>query len=358
MMMFQMTKLFVSFFILIFITCLSFALPNDQLNKFSSSDEQVFQLFKLWQIEHGREYGTTKEKEKRLEIFKSNLKYINEMNAKRKSPLQHRLSLNKFADMSPEEFSKTYLQEIEMQIPSKFDDRKHEDNDNDTENLPASVDWREKGAVTDVRDQGDCQSHWAFSVTGAIEGLNKIVTGNLINLSAQELVDCDHASNGCAGGYYFNAFGWVINNGGIDTEANYPYIAKNGTCKVNANKVVSIGNLYVLDGTEEAFLDRVSKQPVSVSLDATGLQFYAGGVYGGEYCTKDSRFATLVALIVGYDSVDGEDYWIVKNSWGKDWGEKGYLYIKRNVIKEWPYGVCAINAAGGYPITTVLSSSI
>ncbi|GAU39868.1 hypothetical protein TSUD_69160 [Trifolium subterraneum] len=251
--------------------CLSFALPNDQLNKFSSSDEDVFQLFKQWQIEHGREYGTTKEKEKRLEIFKSNLMYINEMNAKRKSPLQHRLSLNKFADMSPDEFSKTYLQEIEMQIPSKFHDQKHTDNDKDIENLPASVDWRKKGAVTDV---------------------------------------------------------------------------------------VSIDNLYVLDGTEEAFVDRVSKQPVSVSLDGTGLQFYSGGVYGGEYCTKDSKTTNLVVLIVGYDSVDGEDYWIVKNSWGKDWGEKGYLYIKRNVIKEWPYGVCAIYFAGGYPIKTVSSSSI
>jgi hypothetical protein len=76
------------------------------------------------------------------------------------------------------------------------------------------------------------ESHWAFSVTGAIEGLNKIVTGNLISLSAQEIMDCDPASKGCAGGYYFNAFGWVINNGGIDTEANYPYLAKNGTCKV------------------------------------------------------------------------------------------------------------------------------
>ncbi|KAJ1426137.1 Peptidase C1A, papain C-terminal [Sesbania bispinosa] len=327
------------------------------LDKFSSSEEKVFQLFQLWQKEHGREYGNQEEKANRFQIFKRNLKYINEMNAKRKSPLQHRLGLNKFADMSPEEFSRTYLQQIKVPYSNLDNNRKLKDDDDSCDNLPASVDWRENGAVTEVRDQGECQSHWAFSVTGAIEGINKIVTGNLISLSAQELVDCDPASKGCAGGYYFNAFGYVIGNGGIDTEANYPYLAKNGTCKVNANKVVSIDNLLVLDGSEDALLCRVSKQPVSVSLDATGLQFYTGGVYGGENCTKNSTYATLVALIVGYDSVDGEDYWIVKNCWGKDWGERGYLFIKRNVIDEWPYGVCAINGAAGYPIKTVSSSS-
>lgn len=364
MMISHITKFILSFLILISITCLSFALSSEysisshgKLDKFSS-DEEVFELFQLWKKEHGRDYANSEEENaKRFEIFKTNFKYINEMNAKRKSQTQHRLSLNKFADMSPEEFSKTYLPKIEMQIPSNRDNAKLRDDD-DCENLPTSVDWREKGAVTEVRDQGNCQSHWAFSVTGAIEGLNKIVTGNLINLSAQEIMDCDPASKGCAGGFYFNAFGWVIENGGIDTEANYPYLAKNGTCKENANKVVSIDNLLVLDGSEEALLCRSSKQPLSVSLDATGLQFYAGGVYGGENCKKDSRNANLVGLIVGYDSVNGEDYWIVKNSWGKDWGEKGYLFIKRNVIEDWPYGVCAINAAVGYPIKTALSSAM
>ncbi|KAG5029507.1 Ervatamin-B [Glycine soja] len=101
---------------------------------------------------------------------------------------------------------------------------------------------------------------WAFSVT----------------LSVQQLVDCDPASNDCAGGFYFNAFGYVIDNGGVDTEAHYPYIAQNSTCKANANKVVSIDNLEVVVGREEALLCRVNKQPVNVTIDATGLQFYAG----------------------------------------------------------------------------------
>ncbi|OIW19233.1 hypothetical protein TanjilG_20358 [Lupinus angustifolius] len=332
-------------------------LHNDQLSKFSSSGEEVLQLFQLWQKEHGREYGNPEEESSRFKIFQRNLLYINEKNAKRKSLLQYHLGLNKFADMSPEEFKKTYLHEIEK--PSKWDNKKvHDDEDDEScENLPSSVDWREKGAVTEVRDQGNCQSHWAFSVTGAIEGLHKIITNKLVPLSVQELVDCDPASKGCAGGYYFNAFGYVINNGGIDTEADYPYIAKNGTCKENANKAVSIDNLLVLDGSEEALLCRASKQPVSVSLDATGLQSYTGGIYDGEFCSKDSRNTNLVVLIVGYGSEDGEDYWIVKNSWGKGWGDKGYLLLKRNVSSEWPYGVCGINGLAGYPIKEVSSFS-
>ncbi|KAF1867218.1 hypothetical protein Lal_00049647 [Lupinus albus] len=361
----KMTKLFQVFFVCtISLTCLSFAMPSseysilnhDQFNKYSSSEEGVLQLFQLWQKEHEREYRNPEEESSRFQIFKKNLLYINEKNAKRKSLLQHHLGLNKFADMSPEEFKKTYLHDIEK--PSKWDNRKvHNDDDDDDDesclNLPASVDWRAKGAVTEVRDQGNCQSHWAFSVTGAIEGLNKIITGKLVPLSVQELVDCDPASKGCAGGYYFNAFGYVIKNGGIDTEADYPYTAKNGTCKENANKVVSIDNLLVLDGSEEALLCRASKQPVSVSLDATGLQSYTGGIYDGEFCSKDSSKTNLVVLIVGYSSKDGEDYWIVKNSWGKEWGDKGYLLLKRNVSSEWPYGVCGINGLAGYPIKEV-----
>ncbi|CAL0306457.1 unnamed protein product [Lupinus luteus] len=356
----KMTKFFQIFFLcIISLTCLSFAMPRNEysilhhnhLNKFSSSEEGVFQLFKLWQKEHGRQYGNPEEESSRLEIFQKNLLYINEKNAKRKSQLQHHLGLNKFADMSPQEFKKSYLLH-EIEKPSKWGNRKVHDDDS-CENLPDSVDWREKGAVTEVRDQGNCQSHWAFSVTGAIEGLNKIITDKLIPLSVQELVDCDPASKGCAGGYYFNAFGYVIQNGGIDTEADYPYTAKNGTCKENANKAVSIDNLLVLDGSEEALLCRASKQPVSVSLDATGLQSYTGGIYDGEFCSKDSRNTNLVVLIVGYGSENGEDYWIVKNSWGKDWGDKGYLLLKRNVSSEWPYGVCGINGLAGYPVKEV-----
>ncbi|KAK7247166.1 hypothetical protein RIF29_42043 [Crotalaria pallida] len=355
-----MTKLFLLSLVSLSLACLSLAMAmpseysilnhDEQLNKFASSEEGVFQIFQLWQKKHGREYGNSEEEANRFQIFKKNLLHINEMNAKRKSPLEHSLGLNKFADMSPEEFKKTYLHEVEKPSTSKWGSNRKVDDEDSRENLPDFVDWRERGAVTEVRDQGNCQSHWAFSVTGAIEGLNKILTGNLVTLSAQQLVDCDPASNGCAGGYYFNAFGYVIKNGGIDTEADYPYIAQNGTCKQKANNVVSIDNLKVLDGSEEALLRRVSKQPVTTSLDASNLQLYNGKIYDGVFCSESSKFTNLVVLIVGYGSVDGVDYWIVKNSWGKDWGVDGYLYLLRNVSSRWPYGVCGINALAGYPV--------
>ena len=159
----QMTKLFLLFFVCVSFVCLSFALPSeysilghdDQLDKFSSSEEEVFQLFQQWQKQHGREYKNPEEKANRFQIFHRNLRHINEMNAKRKSPLQYRLGLNKFADMSPEEFKKTYLHEIEM--PSNWDSIRKLKDDDSCQNLPASVNWTKEGAVTEVRDQGDCR---------------------------------------------------------------------------------------------------------------------------------------------------------------------------------------------------------
>ncbi|KAG5040991.1 hypothetical protein JHK85_013467 [Glycine max] len=143
--------------------------------------------------------------------------------------------------------------------------KKLQKGDDDDDDLPDSVDWRNKGKLSlKLETKENAMMVWAFSVT----------------LSVQQLVDCDPASNDCAGGFYFNAFGYVIDNGGVDTEAHYPYIAQNSTCKANANKVVSIDNLEVVVGREEALLCRVNKQPVNVTIDATGLQFYAGN--GGE----------------------------------------------------------------------------
>ncbi|XP_054803879.1 zingipain-2-like [Prosopis cineraria] len=357
---FLMTNLLLPCFLCASLLCLSSSIPtsfsilgdSESLRKFTS-EEQVNGLFRLWQKQHRRVYPNPREEAKRFLIFQSNLKHINEINEKRVCPSQSRLGLNKFADLSPEEFKEVYLHNINM--PANTVMAKFKKDDSCDHNVPDSLDWRKKKAVTPVKDQGDCESHWAFSVVGAIEGINAIHTNELIELSAQQLVDCDPASHGCAGGFYFNAFGWVIDNGGIDTEADYPYIATNGTCQ-NGTKAVSISDLsIVVSGTDDAVLCAVAQQPATTSVNAVDFQFYTSGIYGGDNCDKNSTTTTLVVLIVGYGTENGEDYWIVKNTWGKDWGEDGYIRIKRNA--GWPYGVCGINFAVGCPTQGASSSS-
>ncbi|KAJ6769967.1 CYSTEINE PROTEASE FAMILY C1-RELATED [Salix purpurea] len=173
----------------------------------------------------------------------------------------------------------------------------------------------------DGRLSGSC---WSFSTTGAIEAINAIVTGDLISLSEQELVDCDTTNNyGCEGGDMDYAFQWVISNGGLDTESDYPYTGVDGTCNTakEEKKVVSIDGYEDIDQSDSALLCATVQQPISVGMDGSALDFqlYTGGIYDGD-CSDDPNDIDHAVLIVGYGSENGEDYWIVKNSWGTEWG--------------------------------------
>ncbi|XP_028760339.1 ervatamin-B-like [Neltuma alba] len=214
---------------------------------------------------------------------------------------------------------------------------------------PASVDGRQKGVVTPVKNRKRCGSCWAFGTVGAIESINAISTGKLVSLSEQELVDCDSASVGCSGGYTESAFEWVIKNGGISEEANYPYTARDGVCKAkkNGGRVVKINSYAKVPKSDAALLCATARQPITVAFDANYLQFYEDGIFDGGNCKRRSTYANHAVLIVGYGSKDGKDYWIVKNSWGGDWGKNGYFLIERN--KNWPNGVCAINSWASFP---------
>lgn len=219
------------------------------------------------------------------------------------------------------------------------------------DDLPASVDWREKGAVAPVKNQGQCGSCWAFSTVGAVEGINQIVTGELISLSEQELVDCDKAYNqGCNGGLMDYAFDFIKKNGGIDTETDYPYTARDGKCDQNRKKnakVVSIdGYEDVPENDEQALKKAVAHQPVSVAIEAGGraFQLYESGVFTG-LCGTDLDHGVVA---VGYGTEDGNDYWIVRNSWGSSWGEAGYIRLHRNANVT--TGKCGIALEASYPI--------
>ncbi|XWS18507.1 hypothetical protein CRYUN_Cryun32bG0049900 [Craigia yunnanensis] len=345
-----------AFLILTSLTCLSSSLPSEysivenDLDVFLS-DERVVEIFQQWKEKHGKVYQHSEEAGKRFENFKRNLKYILERNAKRKSAKgDHRVGLNKFADMSNEEFRKAYLSKVKKPINkgstlSRNIGRKVQSCD-----APSSLDWRNYGIVTGIKDQGSCGSCWAFSSTGAIEGINALVTGDLVTLSEQELVDCDSTNYGCDGGYMDYAFEWVINNGGIDTETDYPYTGVDGTCNVTKEetKVVSIDGYQDVEESDSALLCAVVQQPLSVGIDASSIDFqlYTGGIYDGS-CSDNPNDIDHAVLIVGYGSEDSEDYWIVKNSWGTSWGMDGYFYLKRDT--DLPYGVCAVNAMASYP---------
>ncbi|PHT43532.1 KDEL-tailed cysteine endopeptidase CEP3 [Capsicum baccatum] len=217
--------------------------------------------------------------------------------------------------------------------------------------LPVSVDWRKNGAVTPVKNQKDCGSCWAFAAVAAIEGINQIKTGELVSLSEQALVDCDVYSDnqGCGGGFMNNAFAFIIENGGITTQENYPYIGKEQSCNTRKLKqhAVTISGYEKIAPNEESLQVAINKQPISVAIDASGygFQFYSAGVYTG-YCGH--RLNHGVTLI-GYDvEENGEKYWLVKNSWGTKWGEGGYIKIKRGSNDN--RGTCGIAMQASYPL--------
>ena len=207
---------------------------------------------------------------------------------------------------------------------------------------PEEVDWREKGAVTPVKNQGSCGSCWAFSATGSLEGGNFLATGKLISLSEQQLVDCDPKSHGCGGGLMTNAFQYVKAHG-LCTEEDYPYHAKDEDCKdtqcESAIKITGYEETPEFDGA--ALKQAVAKAPVSVAVEADSavFQMYKSGVVDSTACGTSLNHGVLA---VGYT----DEYWIVKNSWGANWGDNGYIKIKYDATGA---GICGINQMNSYP---------
>ncbi|GFP79707.1 senescence-specific cysteine protease sag39 [Phtheirospermum japonicum] len=296
-----------------------------------------------WMSEFGRTYKDEAEKAMRLNIFEENVAYIESFNRAGAKP--YKLAVNKFADMTTDEFQASlngYKMEFHQNSPINSSFRYADF----TEGVD-SLDWREKGAVTDVKYQGRCGSCWAFSSVAAIEGINQITTGELVSLSEQQLLDCD-TNGGCGGGTMEGAFDYVISNQGLATETNYPYEEFKDTCKTMGSTPVAkiTGYEKVLANSESALLNAVANQPVSVVIEGSGndFKFYLGGVFVGECGTELNHAVT----VVGYgETEDGTKYWVVKNSWGADWGEKGYIRMQRDVDSS--EGLCGIAKYAMYP---------
>ncbi|XP_058752298.1 zingipain-1-like [Vicia villosa] len=319
------------------------ASASPAMHKMNSTNPEVMKKrYQTWLKRHRRHYRDKEEWEVCFDIYQSNVQFIEFHNSRNYS---YKLTDNRFADLTNEEFRTRYLgflPRLHAQEKNKY--HKHGD-------LPRNLDWRKKGAVTHVKDQGRCGSCWAFSAVAAVEGINKIKTGNLVSLSEQQLIDCDTKSGneGCEGGDMYIAFNYIKTHGGLATAKEYPYTGTNGKCnKTKAkNHVVTISGYENVPAHNEKMLKAaVAHQPVSVATDAGGyaFQFYSKGVFSGS-CGKDLNHGMT---IVGYGEKNGEKYWIVKNSWANDWGESGYVRMKRDIKDK--DGTCGIAMDATYPV--------
>ncbi|EEF37251.1 cysteine protease, putative [Ricinus communis] len=322
------------------------AMWADQASTRELHESTMVERHEKWMAKHGKVYKDDEEKLRRFQIFKNNVEFIESSNAAGNN--SYMLGINRFADLTNEEFRASWngykrpLDASRIVTPFKYEN---------VTALPYSMDWRRKGAVTSIKDQRECGSCWAFSAVAATEGVHKLRTGKLVSLSEQELVDCDvkGEDKGCQGGLMEDAFKFIKRNGGITTEANYAYRGRDGKCdtKKEASHVAKItGYQVVPENSEAALLKAVAHQPVSVSIDAGSMsfQFYQSGIYAGS-CGSDLNHGVAA---VGYGtSSSGSKYWIVKNSWGPEWGERGYVRMKRDITSR--KGLCGIAMDCSYP---------
>jgi C1A family cysteine protease len=237
--------------------------------------------------------------------------------------------LNQFSDLTPTEFAAQYLTGLPTTVADSAVTA-----DNEAVFTPSNdVDWRSKGAVTHVKDQGQCGSCWAFSAVGIVEGWSFVTGGTLNDLSEQQLVDCAGAygNQGCNGGWHDKAVDYLSTVGSC-AQADYPYTARGGACKKTCKPIVK-PNASVKGTTEAALAAALERGPVGVAVDASGgFQSYHSGIFSGPCGTQLNH----AILAVGYASSPSK-YWIVKNSWGTTWGASGYINMAQGK------NLCGIN---------------
>ena len=362
---------------------------------FSTTSASLLERFEDWVKEHNIIHKDGVHREQIFNTWTTNDKYIDDMNSRN---LTYTLGHNQFSGMSSDEFNNFmgFQFNLEKIDPSKIESKIHHvktklheikclkdcvdnyDTSNKLDtvtcvtsciqdakdelsltNVPESIDWVNNGAVTPVKNQGQCGSCWSFSTTGALEGAYYIKNGVLDSFSEQQLVDCDTRKNGgkdmgCNGGLMDNAFSWIEKNGGLCTEEDYAYTSGTtktaGTCDtsctvVSGSEIISYTDVKA--NSDNDMMSALAQQPVSIAIqaDQKDFQLYNSGVFTGSCGTKLDHGV----LVVGYGSLDGEDYYRVKNSWGTTWGDNGYIYLGRGDKFNNGSGQCGMLMQASYP---------
>ena len=314
----------------------SFLDENDEWKQFSNFQERF-----------SKRYENLQELESRFQTFRSNLKNIILHNLDYRQNFT--MGINQFTDLTPEEFKAKYVGGLKTEVGSygckSFS--------SDAVGAPASIDWRTNGAVTSVKDQGQCGSCWTFSATGAIEGAWAVSKGQLIDLSEEQLVECatgmQYGSHGCSGGQMEGAFKYVIEHGQCALSA-YPYTSGNGqsgSCQ-SCQPVAHVSSCSDVNPNDQISLKAaVAQQPVAIAIEADTRYFqsYSSGVLTSSSCGTTLDHGVL---IVGYGTENGIDYWNVKNSWGTSWGIGGYVKIAKSSSTN-DAGICGISMDASFP---------
>ncbi|KAG6410822.1 hypothetical protein SASPL_128891 [Salvia splendens] len=295
--------------------------------------------FTIFKSKFSKSYASQEEHDHRFSVFKANLRRASRHQKLDPSAVH---GVTQFSDLTPREFRNRFLGiNRRLRLPSDAQEAPVLP----TNDLPKDFDWRDHGAVTAVKNQGSCGSCWSFSTTGALEGANYLATGKLVSLSEQQLVECDHecdpedknsCDSGCNGGLMNSAFEYTLKAGGLMREEDYPYTGTDrGTCKFDKSKVVAkVANFSVVSLDEDQIAANLVKNgPLAVAINAVFMQTYVGGVSCPYICSKRLDHGVL---LVGYGEagyapirLKEKPYWIIKNSWGENWGENGYYKICR-----------------------------
>jgi len=312
-------------------------------------DVTLNQQWNLWKQTNNKQYSNAEEQVRRV-TWESNLKIVQEHNLEADLGVHtFWLGMNAYADLTINEFVKV-MNGYNVTMRGERSQDRHSFVFNPSLQLPDTVDWRTEGYVTPIKDQGQCGSCWAFSATGALEGQTFAKTKTLPSLSEQNLVDCStkQGNMGCNGGLMDQAFEYIKVNNGIDTEASYPYEARDNTCRFKAADVgaTDTGFTDIKSKDESALQQAVATVgPISVAIDAShsSFQLYKSGVYNERRCSPTQLDHGVLAI--GYGTEGSKDYWLVKNSWGTSWGNKGYIMMSRNDKNQ-----CGIATAASYPL--------